>query len=464
MVPWEGYLHEHRDRFLDELLEFLRIPSISSLPEHKEDVRHAAEWLANRMKRAGIESVRVLPTGGHPVVYGEWLHASEGPTILIYGHFDVQPVDPLDLWNNPPFEPVIREGRIYGRGATDDKGNLFVPIIVAEAMMKTKRALPVNVKFLFEGQEEIGSPQLGDFVAANRDLLSCDLVLSADGEQWGEDQPASILGTRGLAALFIDVQGPAYDLHSGTYGGTIANPIHALVKILESMHDQDGRVAVEGFYDDVHPLSDEERAEMGRVPFDEAGYLGETGAAQIFGEPGFTTYERAWARPTLEINGIYGGFQGEGVKTVLPSTAHAKVSCRLVADQDPSRLVDLVTAHVNKVSPPGVTATVTRADSRAHPYLVPASHPGMKIAASVLWDVYGREPLQIRSGGTIPVNALFLQNLGVYTIVFSFGLDDERQHSPNEFLRLSSYERGQKAYGMLLNRLREEFRHTREDV
>jgi acetylornithine deacetylase/succinyl-diaminopimelate desuccinylase-like protein len=464
MVAWETYLQEHEDQFIEELVEFLRVPSISSLPEHKEDIQQAAEWLANRMKRAGIESVRIMPTGGHPVVYGEWLHASEGPTILIYGHFDVQPVDPLDLWDSPPFEPVIKEGRIYGRGTTDDKGNLFIPVIVTEAMIKTGRALPVNVKFLFEGQEEIGSPQLPDFIEANRDLLSCDLVVSADGGQWTEDQPALILGTRGLIGLFVDVQGPKYDLHSGTYGGTIANPIHALVEILESMHDHDGRVAVEGFYDDVRSLSDEERAELGRVPFDEAGYLRETGAALIFGEPGFTTYERAWARPTLEINGIYGGFQGEGTKTVLPSTAHAKVSCRLVADQDPSRLVDLVTVHVNKVSPPGVTTTVTRADSRAHPYLVPASHPGMQIAASVLQDVYGREPFQIRSGGTIPVNALFLQNLGVYTIVFSFGLDDERQHSPNEFFRLSSYERGQKAYGLLLTRLREEFRRTREDI
>jgi len=457
MVPWEGYLHEHRDRFLDELLEFLRIPSISSLPEHKEDVRHAAEWLANRMKRAGIESVRVLPTGGHPVVYGEWLHASEGPTILIYGHFDVQPVDPLDLWNNPPFEPVIREGRIYGRGATDDKGNLFVPIIVAEAMMKTERALPVNVKFLFEGQEEIGSPQLPDFIAANKDLLSCDLVVSADGGQWAEDQPALVLGTRGLAALFIDVHGPDHDLHSGTYGGTIVNPIHALVEILASMHDRDGRVTVEGFYDKVRSLSKEERADVGRVPFDEASYLKETGAARLFGEPGFTTYERAWARPTLEINGIYGGFQGEGTKTVLPSTAHAKISCRLVADQEPSDIGDLVIAHVRKVSRPGVHVHVNKGDSKAHPYLVPEDNPGMRVAASVLRDLYGKKPYQIRSGGTIPVNALFLQYLGVYTIVFGFGLEDECQHSPNEFFRLSGYDYGQKAYGMLLERLREEF-------
>jgi acetylornithine deacetylase/succinyl-diaminopimelate desuccinylase-like protein len=457
MVAWETYLNEHRDQFINELLEFLRIPSISSLPDHRPDVRRAAEWLEARMRGAGIESVQIMPTEGHPVVYGDWLHASGRPTVLIYGHFDTQPVDPLDLWDNPPFEPLIKEGRIHARGATDDKGNLFIPIIVAEAMLKTEGRLPVNLKLLFEGQEEIGSPQLSHFIGANKDLLSCDLVLSADGGQWNENQPALTLGTRGLAAVYIHVQGPGHDLHSGTYGGTIANPIHALVQILDSMHDQEGRVTVEGFYDNVRSLTDEERAQLGRVPFDESEYLNEIGAASVFGEPGFTTYERAWARPTIEINGIYGGFHGEGLKTVLPSTAHAKISCRLVADQEPSKISDIVLAHVKKVSPAGVKVRATKAKSGAIPYLVPAAHRGMRIAASVLQDLYGKEPYQIRSGGTIPVNALFLHYLHVYTIIFAFGLNDERQHSPNEFFRLSSYEQGQKAYGMLLNRLGEEF-------
>jgi acetylornithine deacetylase/succinyl-diaminopimelate desuccinylase-like protein len=457
MISWETYLEEHRNQFIDELLEFLSIPSISALPERKQDVQRAAEWLEARMKAGGIESVRIMPTGGHPVVYGEWLHASGRPTVLIYGHFDTQPADPLDLWHDPPFEPVIKEGRIYARGATDDKGNLFIPIIVTEALLKAGGSLPVNVKFLFEGQEEIGSPQLPHFIAANKDLLSCDLVLSADGGQWAEDQPALILGTRGLIAVSIDVEGPGHDLHSGMYGGTIANPIHALVKILDSMHDEDGRVTVDGFYDSVRSLTDEERAQLGRVPFDEARYVREIGVNCVFGEPGFTTYERAWARPTLETNGIYGGFQGAGMKTVLPSRAHAKISCRLVADQEPSEIGDLVLAHVKKVSSPGVKVTATKAESGAIPYLVPADCRGMRIAASVLQDLYGKEPYQIRSGGTIPVNALFLDTLGVYTIVFGFGLEDERQHSPNEFFRLSGYERGQRAYGMLLNRLGEEF-------
>ncbi len=457
MVAWETYLNEHEQQFINELLEFLRIPSISSLPDHIPYVQQAAEWVETRMKAAGIESVRIIPTGGHPVVYGDWLHARDKPTVLIYGHFDTQPVDPLDLWDNPPFEPIIKKGRIYARGATDDKGNLFIPIIVAEAMLKTEGSLPVNLKFLFEGQEEIGSPQLPEFISANKELLACDLVLSADGGQWDENQPTVVLGTRGLAAVFIDVQGPDHDLHSGTYGGTIVNPIRALVQILDSMHDQYGRIIVDGFYDNVRPLTDKERSQLARVPFDEAEYLSETGATSVFGEPGFTTYERAWARPTLEINGIYGGFQGKGLKTVLPSTAHAKISCRLVADQDPSRIADLLVAHVNKVTPVGVKVTATKAESGGIPYLVPASHQGIRIASSILQDLYGKEPYQTRTGGTIPANALFLQYLKAYTIVFAFGLQDERQHSPNESFRLSSFERGQKAYGMLLNRLGEEF-------
>jgi acetylornithine deacetylase/succinyl-diaminopimelate desuccinylase-like protein len=453
MPSWDSYLQERQGRYIDELMEFLRIPSISALPGHTADVQRAAQWVEARMRSARVESVRILPTGGHPVVYGDWLHAPGKPTVLIYGHFDTQPVDPLNLWDNPPFEPVIKDGRIYARGATDDKGNMFIPIIVAEAMLSTARKLPVNVKFLFEGEEEIGSPRLPDFIAVNKDLLSCDVVLSADGAQWEEEQPALILGTRGLAAVFVDVRGPDHDLHSGIYGGTIANPIHVLVQILNSMHDQAGRVTVDGFYDDVRPLTDDERSEIGRVPFNEPAYLRGTGSPSVYGEPGFTTYERAGARPTLEINGIFGGFQGEGLKTVLPATAHAKISCRLVADQNPSKIMDLLVDHINKVAPMGVKVATAKSNSGARPYLIPSDHRGLKVAASVLKDIYGKDPYRIRMGGSIPANAMFLEHLKAYTIVFAFGLQDERQHSPNEFFRLSSYERGQKAYGMLLNRL-----------
>jgi acetylornithine deacetylase/succinyl-diaminopimelate desuccinylase-like protein len=458
MAAWETYLIRNKERFLGELMEFLRIPSISALPAHRPDVERAAQWLEKRMKAAGIQSVRILPTGSHPIVYGEWLGAPGKPTLLIYGHFDTQPVDPLSAWDQPPFEPVIRDGRLYGRGATDDKGNLFVPLTVAEAMLKTEGRLPVNLKFLFEGQEEILSPQLPDFMAANKDLLSCDLVLSADGStQREEGQPALVMGTRGLACIFIDVQGPDHDLHSGGYGGTILNPIHALVQILGSMHDGAGRITVDGFTDDIRPLNDEERVQMAQVPFSEAEYLRGTGSPALFGEPGFTTYERAWTRPTLEINGLYGGFEGEGLKTVLPSRAHAKISCRLVADQDPARIADLVVNHVHKAAPRGVKVTTAKLANQAHPYLIPQEHPGLQAAASVLKEIYGKEPYRIRMGGSIPANALFHQVLGVYTLIFGFGLPDERQHAPNEFFRLSSFVLGQKAYGMLLKLLAERY-------
>jgi acetylornithine deacetylase/succinyl-diaminopimelate desuccinylase-like protein len=453
MASWENYLSKNKERFISELLEFLRIPSISALPAHAAEVQRAAQWVEKRMKDSGIESVRIMPTGGHPAVYGEWLHAPGKPTVLIYGHFDTQPADPLNLWDSPPFEPVIKDGRIYARGASDNKGNLFIPLTVVEAMLKTAGKLPANLKFLFEGQEEIGSPQLQPFIAARKNHFSCDMVFSADGGQWSEDHPGLVLGTRGLAAVFVDVQGPDHDLHSGTYGGAVANPIHALVRILDSLHDPEGRITVGGFYDKVRPLTAEEKAEMARIPFHEAEYLSEPGSVSIFGEPGFSTYERTWARPTLEINGIWGGFQGEGLKTVLPSTAHAKISCRLVADQDPGQIAELVAKHINKVAPPGVKVTLGTRNSGSFPYLIPPHHRGLGIAASVLKDLYRKEPYKIRSGGTIPANAMFLEHLRAYTIVFGFGLEDERLHSPNEFFRLSSFEKGQKAYGMLLERL-----------
>jgi len=452
-MDWETYLFLHREKFLDELMDFLRIPSISALPAHATDVQRAAQWVENRMKAAGIESVRVIPTGGHPVVYGEWLHAPGKPTVLVYGHFDTQPVDPLALWDTPPFEPVIKEGRIYARGSTDDKGNMFIPIVVAEALLKTGGTLPLNLKFLFEGEEEIASPHLPALIEKNKDLLSCDMVLSADGGQWEEDQPAVVLGTRGVTSVFVDVRGPDHDVHSGTYGGAIANPIHALVQILSALHDQDGRVAVKGFYNDVRPLTQEERDQVARIPFDEPAYLGETGSVCLFGEKGFSTYERTGARPTLEINGLWGGFQGEGTKTVLPSTAHAKISCRLVADQDPVKIADLVVRQIHQSAPPGVHVTATKSESGAAPYLIPPEHKGLRVAHTVLKELYGRDPYWVRMGGTIPANAIFRDYLGAYTIVFAFGLNDELQHSPNEFFRLSSYERGQKAYGMLLERL-----------
>ena len=453
MNKWERYLKENKGRFLDEMLDFLRIPSISSLPEHAGDVQRAAEWIANRMETAGIEGVCIMPTGGHPVVYGEWLHAPGKPTILIYGHFDTQPVDPLDLWSNPPFEPTVREGRVYARGASDDKGNLLVPILTVEAMLKEEESLPVNLKFFFEGQEEIGSPQLPDFVATHRDLLACDLVLSADGGQWSEDQPALFIGFKGLCGLQIDVQGAKSDLHSGVYGGTIQNPIHALVQILDSMRSPDGKILVKGFYDTVAPLSEADQAHIAAASFDEAGYKNQLGVDALFGEPGYTTPERAGARPTLEVNGIWGGFQGEGIKTVLPAQAHAKITCRLVVDQDPQEIAGLIASHVSSHAPPGVKVTVQPSPSSARPYLMPADHPANQMARAVLTELYGNAPYYARSGGSLPICNLFLSNLGAYTMSFAFGLQDENIHAPDEFFRISSFERGQKAYGMLFQQL-----------
>jgi acetylornithine deacetylase/succinyl-diaminopimelate desuccinylase-like protein len=446
----ETYLDTHRARFLDEYLDFLRIPSISALPEHAGDVQRAAEWVAARMTAAGLEGVRILPTGGHPVVYGEWLHAAGRPTILLYGHFDVQPVDPLALWENPPFEPVIKDGRVYARGASDMKGNLLLGLLAVEALLQTAGALPVNLKCLFEGQEEIGSPQLPDFVAAQRPLLACDLVINADGGQWAEDQPSLGIGTKGIAGIQIDVRGAASDLHSGIYGGAVANPIAALAQILASMRAPDGRIAVAGFYDQVVPLTPADRALIGAVPFDEAAYKARIGVDELVGEPGYSPLEQLWARPTLEINGIWGGFQGEGIKTVLPSEAHAKITCRLVANQDPAAIRDLLIAHVRRHTPRGVTVTVRPLSIGARPYLMPADHWGNRAAGGVLRELYGREPLYTRTGGSVPVVALFLEHLGAYSVSFGFSQNDEQIHAPNEFARLRNFERGQVAYVRLL--------------
>ncbi len=453
MASWENYLAENKQHYLEELLEFLRIPSISSLPEHKDDVQQAARWVSARLQQAGMEDVQVLETGGHPVVYGQWLHADGKPTILIYGHFDTQPVDPIELWSQPPFEPVVKDDRVYARGATDDKGNMLAPILALEALLASREALPVNVKCFFEGQEEIGSPQLPEFIASHRDLLSCDLIVSADGGQWEEDQPLLNMGLRGLCAIQIDVQAARADVHSGVYGGTFQNPIHALVSLLDTMRAKDGKIRVEGFYDDVQALSDIEKSQIEAVPYDEGEYKQEIGVPELFGEPGYSTYERCWIRPTLEVNGIWGGFQGEGIKTVIPSVAHAKISCRLVPDQKPEKIQQLLLAHIEKHASKNVSVSVDEIPGTADPYVIPFDHPGNQAARAVHLELYGKEPYYARMGGTIPVCGIFLNTLNAYTVNFAFGLMDENVHAPDEFFRLSSFERSQKAYCMLLEKL-----------
>ncbi|GAB1360788.1 dipeptidase [Rhodobacter sp.] len=453
MTP-ESWLDQEQPRYVQELLDLIRIPSVSAKPENIPDVLRAAEWVAARVTAAGMENARVMPTAGHPVVYADWLHAgADKPTVMIYGHFDVQPAEPFDLWASAPFEPEIRDGCIWGRGASDDKGGMMTPILAVEALMRTKGRLPVNVKFFFEGQEEIGSPDLPEFVAAQADLLKADMIFSADGLQWAPDQPQIVDGLKGLVSLEVVVNGPRSDQHSGLHGGGIANPALALAQILASMRAEDGLVTIDGFYDDVLPLTDEVRAQIARIPYDEADYLAETGAPALWGEPGYSTRERLWARPTLDVNGLTSGWQGAGSKTVLPAEARAKITCRLVAAQVPEQVFDLIAAHVQRHTPPGVTARVERNPGRADPFLMPAGHNAASVAREVLAEVYGRQPLQTRLGGSIPVLTTLLDTLGVYAVMFGFSHDDENLHAPDEFFRLAIYRKGQSAYVRLLEKL-----------
>ncbi|WP_225029414.1 dipeptidase [Xinfangfangia pollutisoli] len=454
MTAWEDYLTKNQDRFIAELIEFTAIPSVSAKPENIADVRAAADWVAARLTAAGAEHAQVYPTAGHPVVCADWLHAGpDAPTILIYGHFDVQPAEPFDLWTSPPFQPEIRDGKLWGRGASDDKGGMLIPILTFESFLKTEGKLPVNVRFFFEGQEEIGSPDLLPFVAAHADLLQADMIFSADGLQWAPGQPQIVEALKGLVSLEITVQGPRGDQHSGMVGGGIANPALALAHILAGLRNEQGLITVEGFYDDVIPLDADSRAALARVPYPDDQLLAETGAPAPWGEPGYSTQERIFARPTLDINGLTSGWQGAGTKTVLPALASAKITCRLVSAQSPEKIFEAIRAHVEKHCPPGVTATVTRNPGRADPFQVPAGHNASSAAAEVLTELYGIAPLRTRVGGSIPVMTTLLDTLGVHAVMFGFSHGDENLHAPNEFFRLDEFRRGQTAYGKLFERL-----------
>lgn len=448
-----AWLAEHQPRFVDELAEFVAIPSVSSLPAHRADMTEAARWLARRLDQAGFEHIELLPTEGNPVVYGDWMHAPGQPVILIYGHYDVQPADPVELWESPPFQPAVRDGRLYGRGASDNKGNLLAAVVGLEALLACEGRLPVNIRFFLDGEEEIGSPCSLPLLARAGTRFACDICVNADGIQYGPDQPTILGSFRGMATLQIDVTGAHSDLHSGIYGGTLRNPLQALASLLASLHHADGTIAVPGFYDDVVPMTDAERVQLAQVPYDETQYLADLDVDAVFGEPGYTTNERAWRRPTLELNGMWGGFQGEGTKTVLPRSAHAKISCRLVADQNPDHILDCIATHAARHAPSGVRVKVIPGPGRARPYLLPSAHPGVQIMTDTYQKLYGKSPLHIGSGGTIPVTAAMLEHLGVYSLVFGFCTRDERIHAPNEFFRLSSFARAQQAYGLLMHRL-----------
>ena len=453
LAPVLARLEAGHDRILAELIEFARIPSVSTDPAHVADVRAAAAWVAAKLAAAGPFAVRTIPTPGASVVFAEWLGAPGAPTVVIYGHYDVQPEDPADKWRSPPFEPTLRDGRLYARGVSDDKGPMLIPIKVAEAFFQARGRLPVNVKFLLEGEEETGSPNLEPFVAQHRELLAADVMISADGAMWRIDEPSLVTGNRGLVALELLLTGPAKDLHSGRHGGSVANPLHAMARLIASLHQPDGRVAVAGFYDGIRELSAAERAELARLPFEEGAYLAQVGAAAAVGEPGYTTLERQWTRPTLEVNGMWGGYEGPGTKTIVPGEAHAKLTCRLVPDQDPDAVVALVTTHLERHVPPGTRLTMLPGGRGARAASIARDHPVLRAAEAALEETYGVKPLIVRMGGTIPVAEIFQRLLRQDTVYFSFSTGDEDFHSPNEFFRVHRLHEGLAAWARLLERL-----------
>lgn len=440
----DRHLRAHRERGLQGLQEFLSIPSVSAVSAHRADMVRAADFLADRLRAAGLQDVAVLPTGGHPAVFAQWLGAPGRPTALVYGHYDVQPPDPLELWTTPPFAPSVRDGRLFARGAADDKGQVWMHVLAAEALLQTTGRLPLNLRFLIEGEEEVGSTHLKSFVAAHRQELAAEVVVISDSGLYAPGLPAIVYGLRGLCALELTVRGPSRDLHSGEYGGAVQNPLHALAELVAGLHDPEGRVAVEGFYEDVRPLPDQERAALARLPFDAEAYRRDLGVPAVFGEAGYSTTERTTARPTVEVNGMWGGFQGEGSKTVIPAEAHAKLTCRLVPDQDPARIGQQVADHLRRRCPPGVRVEVT-AHEGAPATVAPLDSEYVRAASRALRGAFGAEPVHTRMGGSIGVVPAFTEQLGAPVVLMGFGLAEDHIHSPNESFDLDNYDRGLRA-------------------
>ena len=445
-VQAQEWADRHDAEILETLCRFVSIPSVSTDPGYRAEMARGAEFLADHLRSCGIGNVALRPTGGHPVVTGDWLGVPGRLTILVYGHYDVQPPDPIEKWRTAPFEPEIRDGRIYARGVSDDKGPLIVAVSALAAFLKTSGTLPVNVKLLFEGEEEIGSAHLDEFVAVHAVDLAADFVLSADGAMWRLDLPTVTVASRGLCALELTVSGAAKDLHSGRHGGAVANPLQALSALLAGLHAGDGSVAVPGFYDKVLAPSATMRSDTAAVPFDEAEYLRSVGAPEGAGEAGWTLLERNWLRPTLELNGIWGGYSGPGTKTVIPSQAHAKITCRLVPDQDPAQILDAITRDLQRRAGPGVTLAVSCEQGGAHPAAIADTHPGLRLAMRVLEELYGRAAVPVRMGATLPVAGIFRHRLGLDTVFFSFSTTDEDYHAPNEFFRLERLRDGIRAW------------------
>lgn len=431
------YINENKERFLSELFDLLRIPSVSADSRHKADVRKAAEYVQKKLKDAGVDVSEIKETPGHPIVYGEKIINPPLPTVLVYGHYDVQPPDPLDLWTSPPFEPVIKDEKIYARGSCDDKGQVYMHIKALEIMNK-QGSIPCNIKFMIEGEEEVGSDNLGKFVSANKQLLKADVILISDTAIISLNHPSITVGLRGLSYMEVEVIGPNRDLHSGVYGGAVANPINTLCDMIYSLIDENGRITIPGFYDKVAELSKAEREALNKAPFNLEEYKKDLGIAEVKGEKGYTTLERTGVRPTLDVNGIWGGYTGEGAKTVLPSKAYAKISMRLVPNQNSKEITELFTKHIKAIAPPSVKVNV-KAHHGGEPAVTPTDSKAYLAASDAFKEVWGKAPIPTRDGGSIPIVALFKQELGLDTVLMGFGLDSDAIHSPNEHYGIKNF-------------------------
>lgn len=447
-----SFLLEERDAILARLDTFVRHPSVGADPAYAKGMEGAQSFLTERLQSLGLRNVQRLEAGGHPAIYGEWLDAPGKPTFLIYGHYDVQPPDPLEKWATPPFEATIRNERIYARGVSDDKAPSLIALEAIGAFLKQEGALPVNVKVMLEGEEETGSATLGALCRRYADLLASDAVISADGARWRSDLPTITVATRGNAGFEFTVTTASKDLHSGRYGGAVPNALHVMAGLVASLHDRHGGIAVEGYYDDIAPLSGEERAALARIPFDDADFYEQLRTAPT-GEAGYTTLERLWLRPTLDVNGMWGGYTGAGSKTVIPNEAHAKLTMRLVPGQDPNRVVALVKEHLSSHCPPGATISFGPPRGSSGAYLLPSDHPLLAAAEQALEETLGTAPIRVRMGATLPMTDIMRRELGVDTVMFSFATSDEDYHAPNEFFRLSSLDEGLTAWVKLLRRI-----------
>lgn len=435
------YIKDNEQNYIEELKEFLRIPSISTLPENNDDMKRCAQFVADKLKNAGMSRVEIFPTEGHPIVYGEWLGAPGNPTVLIYGHYDVQPVDPIDLWETPPFEPVIKDGKIWARGATDDKGQLFVHIKSVEAYFKNQGSLPVNVKFLIEGEEEVGGTHLEPFIKQNSELLKCDSVIISDTSLYEKGVPTLTYGLRGLCYMEVEVTGPNQDLHSGSFGGAVANPINVLAEMIAKLHDKNGKITIPDFYKDVLPLSKMEKENIKRLKFSEKKFAKSVGVAELQGEKGFNTLERIWARPTLDCNGIFGGFTGKGAKTILPASATAKISMRLVPNQEPNKVAKQFTKYFKSLAPKSVKVKVTNLHG-GNACITPLNDKATIAATKAMEAAFKKKIVFMRDGGSIPVVSTFFKVLKAPSILMGLGLDSENLHSPNEHFDLKHFQLG----------------------